>query len=126
MMFNPLLQAYIECALWASTDESTPEGGEPMDANYSASDLAPETLAEMASDCAEFERDNEADIGCQWEQAGHDLWLTRNGHGVGFWDRDDNTYGTPEARARLNAAAKAMGARTLYVGDDGLIYQMGG
>jgi len=21
------------------------------------------------------------------EQAGHDFWLTRNGHGAGFWDR---------------------------------------
>ena len=21
------------------------------------------------------------------EQVGHDLWLTRNGHGAGFWDR---------------------------------------
>lgn len=21
-------------------------------------------------------------------RAGHDLWLTRNGHGAGFWDRD--------------------------------------
>lgn len=22
------------------------------------------------------------------EQIGHDLWLTRGGHGAGFWDRD--------------------------------------
>lgn len=22
------------------------------------------------------------------EQAGHDFWLTRNGHGAGFWDGD--------------------------------------
>tara|TARA_R110002012_G_scaffold295739_1_gene492457 strand:+ start:107 stop:430 length:324 start_codon:yes stop_codon:yes gene_type:complete len=22
-----------------------------------------------------------------YEQAGHDFWLTRNGHGSGFWDR---------------------------------------
>ena len=22
------------------------------------------------------------------DQLGHDLWLTRNGHGAGFWDRD--------------------------------------
>ena len=25
--------AYIEAALWASMNESTPEGGEPIDAN---------------------------------------------------------------------------------------------
>jgi hypothetical protein len=23
------------------------------------------------------------------EQLGHDLWLTRNGHGAGFWDRKE-------------------------------------
>lgn len=28
-------------------------------------------------------------LGEEWtdEQIGHDLWLTRNGHGAGFWDR---------------------------------------
>lgn len=27
-------------------------------------------------------------------QAGHDFWLTRNGHGAGFWDGDDGkVYG---------------------------------
>ena len=25
----------------------------------------------------------------QIEQAGHDFWLTRNGHGAGFWDRPE-------------------------------------
>lgn len=27
------------------------------------------------------------------EQAGHDFWLSRNGHGSGFWDRDSSYYG---------------------------------
>ena len=27
------------------------------------------------------------------EQAGHDFWLSRNGHGSGFWDRDYSYYG---------------------------------
>ncbi len=27
------------------------------------------------------------------EQAGHDFWLSRNGHGTGFWDRDSSYYG---------------------------------
>lgn len=26
------------------------------------------------------------------EQAGHDFWLSRNGHGTGFWDRDSYYY----------------------------------
>lgn len=41
-------------------------------------------------------------------QLGHDLWLTRNGHGVGFWDRP-GIYG--QANAELfTRLAKAMGA----------------
>ena len=41
-----------------------------------------------------------------WSQIGHDLWLTRNGHGTGFWDRQD-LYGD---NARIfSAMAKAMG-----------------
>ena len=40
-------------------------------------------------------------------QLGHDLWLTRNGHGVGFWDRPE-IYG--EANAKIfSAMAKAQG-----------------
>ena len=26
-------------------------------------------------------------------QIGHDFWLTRNGHGAGFWDGDYGDYG---------------------------------
>ena len=40
-------------------------------------------------------------------QLGHDLWLTRNGHGTGFWDRPE-IYG--QATAELfTMVAKAMG-----------------
>lgn len=55
----------------------------------------------------------------EMEQLGHDLWLTRNGHGAGFWDRD---FGTEESRSALTAASKTMGERGIYLGDDGLIY----
>lgn len=37
-------------------------------------------------------------------QLGHDLWLTRNGHGVGFWDRDF------EHKDIFTALARAQGA----------------
>ena len=45
----------------------------------------------------------------QYDQAqiGHDLWLTRNGHGVGFWDRPE-IYGAENART-LTLMARAMG-----------------
>jgi hypothetical protein len=51
-----------------------------------------------------------------WEQAGGDFWLTRNGHGVGFWDR-----GLGELGDRLTAASKPHGSSDLYIGDDGKV-----
>lgn len=39
------------------------------------------------------------------EQAGHDFWLSRNGHGTGFWDRDSDYY-TPYVRDWLQRKAE--------------------
>jgi hypothetical protein len=116
-----MLQAYIEAALWSSNDESDDQGGEPLDANYSADDLAPETLAKMTADCARFLSEHAADIGANASQAGHDLWLTRTRSGVSFSDRRE-VY-AKAAIQRLEDAARAMGEISLYVGDDGKIYQ---
>lgn len=115
---DDFLAAYIECALWASMDNADESGGEPLDANYSPEDIAPETLERMRADCAKFYAANRDDIDGENARAGHDFWLTRNGHGAGFWDG-----GWPEEIGeRLTAASKAFGEADLYVGDDGLIY----
>lgn len=111
-------QAYIEAALWSSMDNADDQGGEPLDANYGPGDIAPETLARMVEDCKAFQRDNAGDIAGDPERAGHDFWLTRNGHGAGFWDGD----WPGEAGERLTAASHAYGSHELYVGDDGLIH----
>lgn len=112
---DEFLRAYIECALWSSTDDE----GEPLDGIYSVDDIAPETLASMREDCVDFLASNLEDIGIgDWAQAGHDFWLTRNGHGAGFWDGD----WPAEAGRRLTEASHPYGEVNLYVGDDGLIY----
>ncbi len=54
--------AYIECALWSSTDESRDDGGDPMDQNYGPENLTIATLKEMISDCQAFQSANEADL----------------------------------------------------------------
>jgi hypothetical protein len=115
--------AYIEAALWSTNDESTPRGGEPLDANYSIDDIAPVTLATMVADCKEFQRvcgvpSYNNPLWSNAELAGHDFWLTRNGHGSGFWDGD-----LPEdVSDRLTAASHEYGEFDLYVGDDGAIH----
>jgi hypothetical protein len=48
------------------------------------------------------------------EQVGHDLWLSRNGHGAGFFDRgyDD------EVEEMLMSSAKKLGGVDLYINDN--------
>ena len=55
------------------------------------------------------------------EQAGIDFWLTRNGHGAGFWDRDLGFVGD-----MLTKAAQSFGPCDIYAGDDGLAYAFPG
>lgn len=130
MDLDTFTRAYIECALWASMDNSDPNtGGNPMDQNYSVQDIAPETLAQMVKDCAEFQESNATLLG-QWysecgespERAGHDYWLTRNRHGAGYWDRWDG--GTPQGKIgrALTELAHLDGGCYLYTGDDGKVY----
>ncbi len=111
-------QAYVGAALWSSMDNADDRGGEPLDANYGLGDIAPETVARMVEDCETFQRDNAGDIAGGSERAGHDFWLTRNGHGAGIWDGD----WPEEAGERLAVASHAYGSYELYVGDDGLIH----
>lgn len=123
------LRAYIEAALFTCNDESTPQGGEPLDKNYGAKDLAPETLAKMTADCEAFQAANGELLTDENllngrttvdQRAGHDFWLTRNGHGAGFWDGDwEETAGK-----LLTAASKKFGECHLYVGDDKKLYLM--
>jgi len=121
-------RAYIEAALFSTNDESDEKGGEPLDANYSAEDIAPETMELIVEDCADFQQrfgqliEDEPEVRGEerwgrWELAGHDFWLTREGHGAGFWDGDWPVHGD-----ELTAAAKSYGGFDLYVGDDGIIY----
>ena len=110
--------AYIEAALWSSTDNSRDDGGDPLDRNYSVNDISSELIVAMQNDCAKFQDDNAATLdGLKIEQCGHDFWLTRNRHGAGFWDRGLGLVGE-----ELTRASHAFGECDLYVGDDGQIY----
>lgn len=117
--------AYIECALWSSTDDN----GEPMDGLYTVDDIDPDTLARMVEDCADFQAEDQVreilgseECEADDEQAGHDFWMTRNGHGAGFWDRG-GLYGSEKAGRILTDCAKAWGSFDLYIGDDGNIHR---
>jgi len=88
-------KGYIEAALWSSNDDND----NPMDNNYDINSLSNETFVKMITDCTVFQLANKVELEQAYKlykkddwtaeaQAGHDFWLTRNGHGTGFWDRD--------------------------------------
>ena len=120
--FALALDGYLECALWSSWDLYTER---PLD-ELGAGAVADETFDDMACDVWRFLatcwgdvwEDFEIDLsGIEPEQLGHDLWLTRNYHGAGFWDR-----GLGEIGDKLTELAHSYGGVTLYIGDDGKIY----
>lgn len=124
---DPFTQGYVEALF---SDDATQ--GAIMDEHgrvrHGFADLAPETLARIIVDCAAFQAlpamDDQTGVFADEHNerdradAGHDFWLTRNGHGVGFWDGD-----WPEPYAsQLTDAAKAFGSADAYLGDDGKVY----
>lgn len=109
-----MFDAYVECALWSSLDDN----GESMQEGYGRDDIDPGCLDEMRKDCQDFAEANIRDLaGMDPRRAGHDFWLTRNGHGAGFWDR-----GLGEKGDRLTAAAKPYGGCDLLPTYDGKLY----
>lgn len=126
------VRQYIETMLWSSSDEADRTGynpnGDPLYFNYGIADIAPETMQRIQDDCSRFWAavksmgiDLEAEILADddaAEIAAHDFWLTRNGHGAGFWDGD----WSDAVEDKLTKLAESFGQQWPYVGDDGLIY----
>lgn len=92
------VRGYLEAAFFTDADNPDTDGHASYCENHCApsfGDLAPESLAQAVADWeafstaarelleAAYQREGYSEI-----QAGRDFWYTRNGHGVGFWDRD--------------------------------------
>ena len=119
---DEFVKAYLTCALWATTDEREDHEGEPLDKLHTLNDISPETVLGATEDCKRFREENAEELkGYPDTQAGHDLFLTRCGHGTGYWDRQQK-YTTEENELALTQAAEHMGEVWFYVGDDGKIY----
>ena len=110
-------RGYIE-AMFFTADEEL--GG------ISFADMPRETVVKILDDCGLFQDTAEELLGWAYGrdytpgQAGRDFWFTRNGHGVGFWDRDVlEKYGLGEL---LSQEARGFGETDLYRGDDGKVY----
>jgi hypothetical protein len=113
---DSFLTAYLTAALWTESDDND----QPLDKRYSIESFSPEALAKATAECDAFRQE----VGTlfqskeQLEQAGHDFWLTRNGHGCGFWDGD---WPEPDATTLTDASHRA-GGSYIIVGDDGQLH----
>lgn len=116
-------QGYIECMFF--TDTGSPDDAKENLEDATFADLAPSSLDAIKSDCAEFQELN-ADLLDQAyamrdsydaAHAGRDFWLTRNGHGAGFWSSDLGPVGD-----ELSVRASLYGELYVMRGDDGRVY----
>jgi hypothetical protein len=110
-----MVRQYLVTALWSSTDDA----GNPLDDTHDISALSPECVQQAERDVAAFVTKAGALLdGLDLTDVAHDFWLTRNGHGAGFWDGDYEE----EVGAKLTEIAESFGTVDLYVGDDGVVH----
>lgn len=133
------INGYIEAAFWTTNmDHLDPEGtghAGALEDHFDSDDIDADAMAKIEGECLVFMVENLADLeayedaclngtrvfdeskGSPSSYAGHDFWLTRNGHGAGFWDR-----GLEDLGDRLTEASKLAGETWVYVGDDNKVY----
>lgn len=98
----------------------------PEDEEYESAMYSPELRKDCDAECREFIKIAEKLLGEAFEydgsyshiQAGRDFWFTRNGDGVGFWDRNLGEVGDKLTELTQNKYDPV----DAYVGDDGLFY----
>jgi hypothetical protein len=119
---DAMTRGYIIAALWSSNG-SDPDTEEELE-NLDDFEFSDEAKKEALGICTAFYDRHTTDLGAYagtykpnggydvWECAGHDLWLTAAGHGVGFWDRGLGRLGD-----RLTKATKAFEGVDVYISD---------
>jgi hypothetical protein len=103
-------RGYLDAALW--TSDPDPQSGEWSEHdNWTIDNIDADSLARAIEVCKDFQDANRADLDevedtfhADAYRNGVDFWLTRNGHGAGFWNRG---YG--EVGDRLSEACKPYG-----------------
>lgn len=110
------INGYHDAINWTEIHSDNPE----LEAAYGFSS---EMLDTINKECGEFFALASHLWGDNHSQAGIDFWLTRNGHGTGFWDRPE-VYGEDNAKKLTSLVGydTQFPESYIYVGDDNLIY----
>ena len=99
--FDLFLDGYLDCAQWSSPlyTEDT-DGNLISDDNLEGYYFSEKALEALTEECCTFYKEYYDLISefidkanTNMAGAGHDFWLTRNGHGAGFWDRGAGIVG---------------------------------
>lgn len=125
---DEMYKAYVYCLLWSSTE--CDEDGQELwsyDGMFTGDDIAPLAAAQVVADIEGFveliggadviaalDYGKRGQIWSNFDLAGHDFCLTRNGHGTGFWDRGLGDIGNV-----LTIWAQTFGSQSPYASDDG-------
>jgi hypothetical protein len=94
-------ESYLECIYFTETGD--------IDQPESCAELDPDFLRDSLIDCLSFYSRIECYLANgEITQVGHDFWLSRNGHGTGFFDRGypmaDKFQAYAEAYGQVDAA----------------------
>jgi hypothetical protein len=109
---DKILNSYIETAIWAEESDENDLQGKTIN------DVDKESVANSKIEIYNFIKKAQQEASDELsaydsETLGHNLWLSRNGHGAGFFD-DNND--------KLQNLARSMKPVDIYLGDDGKIY----
>jgi hypothetical protein len=111
---SAMIEGYLDCALWASVPLSEDESADQSltDLGYERANCCADTLTDARAACEGFVEAHGDALRAAFEvsgytpsHAGHDLFLSRNGHGAGFFD-----HGEHPCWDVLQAAARGLGA----------------
>ncbi len=108
---SSFVRQYLETALWSSTNEDS----EPLDRHFGIEDCTRSMIVQAIADCAAFQSSTADALseyyakGYSETDAGQDFWLSRNGHGAGFFD-----HGNEPCFRALQEAARVCGSVNLY------------
>ena len=109
-----MLPHYLECCAW-STGGTDSQGTEHE--SFEGFSFSENAKKIALLDCMYFVRSAHPWLSCDGvtidaSESGHNLWLSREGHGAGFWDRGYK-YGDV-----LHSKAELLGSGDAYLSND--------
>lgn len=132
---NGILKGYIEAALWTEEERLNDDLDNDIELqkindiigklnnksflSFTKDDITDNSLIKAYTDIKKFlasagDSVIEAITYNGLEQLGHDIWLTRNRHGAGFFDHSYDD----DVEKQLTSSAQSLGEVDLYINDD--------